>query len=252
MTHLNNNTPFILRMINAYGIIPAVIASVFFMLVLLLPLLVLGDYIVHGEVILQSILSGLINAAIIAPIFVYFLLRILNELNITKEKLRYLVVRDELTGVFNRRYMEERLKQSFSLSKRHNTAFGILLLDLDHFKSINDTYSHLAGDLVIQKVAKLCSNMLRDSDIFARCGGEEFCCLVNDTSKTDIERLANRINQAVADMDIIFKGQRIAVTISIGIAKFKKHHESIEDVLLSADKALYQAKQAGRNKVIIG
>lgn len=238
-------------MIDRFGIFLVVFICMLVILITLLPLLLIGDLIVHGQILLASIVSGLLNAAIIIPIFVYFFLRVLTELNKTKEKLSYLVVRDELTGVYNRRYFEDRLNQAFAYARRHSSSFGVLLLDIDRFKLINDNYGHIVGDEVIKKVAHICNNMIRETDVFCRYGGEEFACLLLDIHSTDIELLSLRINKAIESADIYYEGQAIPVTISIGVAKLENCHARKEDVIVSADKALYQAKRAGRNRVII-
>lgn len=151
---------------------------------------------------------------------------------------------DPLTGVFNRRYLITRLSQLI-LSKKD---FWVLILDIDHFKNVNDTYGHPIGDQTLCTFTSLCKECLRDSDLLGRLGGEEFIILLSDISKTTALNIAERIREKIQNCDIIPMGVRI--TVSIGITSFS-NGDSEDTLLKRADTALYTAKNNGRNKIVI-
>ena len=128
---------------------------------------------------------------------------------------------------------------------------SLLLFDLDHFKSINDTYGHLAGDAVLIKVADLVRDSLRESDVAGRYGGEEFGIILPDTSGPGAMVVAERLRQSVESTLVSFEKLQIAMSISIGVAEFSATFSNAEDMIAKADEALYKAKQAGRNRVIL-
>ena len=138
--------------------------------------------------------------------------------NITK----LAAITDALTGVYNRRYFDDMLEKFTALTKRYNEPLSILIADIDHFKSINDTYGHIAGDLVLQQVTKNISDTLRKSDILTRYGGEEFAIILPATNMASALEKAKRIRQQVesAGFDGIVTGKPLKVTISIGVANF--------------------------------
>lgn len=158
--------------------------------------------------------------------------------------------RDGLTGLYNRRYLEERLGMEFSRAKRYGEALSFLLLDIDHFKSINDTYGHLAGDEVLSTVSRRVNNLLRASDTMGRYGGEEFGIICCNTGLDRARGVAERICRHIADIPVKYKAASIAVTASIGINQFHADMPGYEPLILGADAALYKAKKDGRNRVI--
>jgi diguanylate cyclase (GGDEF)-like protein len=159
-------------------------------------------------------------------------------------------LRDGLTGVYNRRYFDERLNAEFSFAARHGTGLSLLFLDLDHFKQVNDTYGHLAGDQVLKELAKLVTKSSRAEDVLSRYGGEEFAVLCRDTDLLKSSVLAERIRHEVAACTFVPKVQ-IKLTVSIGIASIPDPQiTSPKDLVLAADEALYQAKDRGRNCVV--
>ena len=159
------------------------------------------------------------------------------------------VMHDPLTGLYNRRYLDARLAEEFHRAERHNLEFSVLLLDIDHFKKVNDVFGHLVGDDVIRRVAALVSQATRQSDTVTRFGGEELLVLALQTDPANAYLLAERI-RSVIESDIIrtFDGQTVRVTVSIGVSSFELNDTS--DALIErADRALYDAKNGGRNKV---
>ena len=165
-----------------------------------------------------------------------------------REKLLHLSRHDGLTGVFSRRYWEQRLLEEFNRCQRSGESACVMMLDLDHFKKINDTYGHLAGDNVLKEVGKLL-NQLRTSDISGRYGGEEFAVLLPNSNLEESLQVAERLRQKIEENQF---GDVIGCTISIGVARLKKNDDNAYKWLGKADKALYQAKENGRNQVCSG
>lgn len=161
-------------------------------------------------------------------------------------------VRDPLTRAHNRRYLVERLASEIAYGRRHSTRLALILFDLDHFKRVNDTSGHLAGDEVLRDVAALVSRMIRAEDVFARFGGEEFVVLVRGISHTNVGRFAERLRGAVERLEIVHVETALKVTISAGyssIDEFADADRSPDTMMRVADERLYRAKTDGRNRV---
>jgi diguanylate cyclase (GGDEF)-like protein len=167
-----------------------------------------------------------------------------------KERHRELAVRDGLSGLYNRRAFTELLSQSLAREDRQGGRFGLLLLDLDHFKKLNDGYGHPAGDAALKHTARLLERHLRRGDQAARYGGEEFAAILPGADQEGTLHLAERVREALASTPLIFEGARIVVTASFGAAVFPSDGKDGDALLGSADRALYAAKQAGRNRVV--
>ncbi|MCA9664479.1 MAG: GGDEF domain-containing protein [Myxococcales bacterium] len=160
-------------------------------------------------------------------------------------------LRDGLTGVFNRRYFDDRLASELAFSSRHNKALALLLIDLDHFKSVNDTHGHPAGDKILIGFGKLLQSIIRAEDVLARYGGEEFVILCRDTDVMKASILAERIRHAAASHYYHVESARLQVTVSIGVVAVPDQGiDSPAEMVDAADGALYQAKSKGRNCVI--
>lgn len=158
--------------------------------------------------------------------------------------------RDALTGVYNRLHFEERLRAEVAYAIRHRTQASLLIIDLDHFKRVNDTYGHPAGDAVLKRACEACSRALRTEDIFARFGGEEFAVVLRGIDLKGAARLGERLRQGVAAEVVEHEGQRIQITLSAGVASIGCcRAPSAEELISIADRRLYAAKQAGRNRV---
>jgi diguanylate cyclase (GGDEF)-like protein len=156
---------------------------------------------------------------------------------------------DPLTGLLNRRYFNEQIQKEAARSRRHGLRFSVLMLDIDHFKRINDTYGHPVGDLAIKAVASVCNKALRPQDILARYGGEEFVIALPHTDAEGAGAVAERIRQAVEQIELAAEPAPVRFTVSIGVATYKKDLP-FEQIVGRADQALYQAKQTGRNRVV--
>jgi two-component system cell cycle response regulator len=160
-------------------------------------------------------------------------------------------VRDPLTRAHNRRYLVERLASEIAYARRHATRLAAILFDLDHFKRVNDTYGHLAGDDVLRDVSALVSRMIRAEDVLARFGGEEFVVLVRGISHVNVGRFAERLRVGVERLEVASESAVLRVTISAGYASLDELEESDRDAeaLISlADERLYRAKTDGRNR----
>jgi len=166
------------------------------------------------------------------------------------DRLERLAVTDGLTGLMNHRKFQERLAEEFLRASRHTAVFSMLLGDIDYFKRVNDTYGHPAGDAVLKAVAGAMTKAARKVDLVARYGGEEFAVLLVQTDLAQAPIFAERIRKAVAEMKIVWQGQVIPVTISIGIATNTVDAADREGLIAAADRALYAAKHSGRNRVI--
>ena len=160
-------------------------------------------------------------------------------------------VRDPMTRLYNRHYFANQLESEFAFAIRHRTPLSVLLLDVDFFKKVNDTYGHQAGDEVLKSVAKVLGEQLRTEDVLARYGGEEFVVLLRQIKVEEAELAAERLRKSVKQTAISFEGQLIPVTVSIGCAGLGcLETPSPDELLKTADERLYQAKEQGRNRVV--
>ena len=156
---------------------------------------------------------------------------------------------DSLTGIGNRRHFMGQAEQEMTRARRFGRPFSVMMLDADHFKSINDRYGHAVGDVVLQAIVRRASDGLRQSDQIARLGGEEFAAMLPESSLAAALVVAERIRQNLSDRPIIASGKAVSCTVSIGIAEMRENDVTIDDLLRRADEALYRAKEQGRNRV---
>ncbi len=163
--------------------------------------------------------------------------------------LENLSITDALTGIANRRHFEWRLSEEVERARRYKYPLSALLLDLDHFKQVNDNYGHQIGDIVLQQVAQRLKNSLRRTDFLARYGGEEFVVLAPQTPAERAIILGERLRQVIAESPITADDLQIRITLSVGIAVFPDHAQNESELIGAADAALYKAKQMGRNRV---
>ena len=159
-------------------------------------------------------------------------------------------LRDPLTKLFNKRYLVDRLDSELKFAQRHETAVSILMLDLDHFKRINDSLGHLAGDAVLSRLAGVLIKAVRNEDVVARFGGEEIVVILRSISLDLAMMLGERLRKLVENTAIEHQGRTIESTVSVGVACFPSTRaETVDDLIEAADQALYRAKHAGRNTV---
>jgi len=156
---------------------------------------------------------------------------------------------DPLTGTANRRYFFERAEQEFMRSRRYQAPLSIALIDVDHFKHINDQFGHATGDEVLKLLSGKIAALLRESDLLARIGGEEFAILMPSTGLAGAALMAERLRVTIAEEASPVAGQMLHLRFSAGVTQLKAQDQSIEDCLRRADEAMYKAKQAGRDRV---
>ena len=158
---------------------------------------------------------------------------------------------DGLTQLYNRRYWQERFQSLYRLAKRRESANTAVMLDIDHFKAVNDNYGHQAGDKVIQALAQIIKKLVRETDLAGRYGGEEFAIILADASGDGAMQVAERIRKAAEATEVTHDGQSIRFTVSLGLAEFSTAFHNEMQWLDIADQALYEAKENGRNQVIL-
>lgn len=179
------------------------------------------------------------------------ILTLQHDLIQAREDLRFRATHDALTGIFNRGTILELLHRELARAARSKSTTGILMLDLDHFKQVNDNYGHLAGDVVLKEVAQRISQAVRSYDLVARYGGEEFLIVVPGCNEEQIQDCAERVRSAIASAPVMVHSSRIPVTISIGATVASRGAITETVILAAADVALYQAKNSGRNQAVL-
>jgi diguanylate cyclase (GGDEF)-like protein len=168
------------------------------------------------------------------------------------EKLRHQSIRDPLTGLFNRRYMEESLERELRRAIRNKELVAILMIDIDHFKNFNDTFGHQAGDTLLREFGNFLKQRTRGQDVACRFGGEEFVIILTATSLDGANVRAEVLREELKHLAVQHVGQVLgAVSISIGVSAYPNHGAGVEELLLAADQALYRAKSEGRDKVVM-
>jgi diguanylate cyclase (GGDEF)-like protein/PAS domain S-box-containing protein len=158
---------------------------------------------------------------------------------------------DPLTGLLNRRSFEEISAKEYSRFERQGEKYSLLVLDVDHFKSINDSYGHNIGDLVLKMLADNCVANLRTHDVVARCGGEEFCVILPYTNRDTAVSIAEKLRREISSHALRVRDSEVAVTVSIGISEVQASDKSHTEVLERADEAMYDAKRSGRDRIRI-
>ncbi|HEX5670267.1 MAG TPA: diguanylate cyclase [Sulfuricurvum sp.] len=158
-----------------------------------------------------------------------------------------IAMRDQLTGLYNRHYLSDALSKKMAQAKRHGEALAMIMIDIDHFKNVNDTFGHLIGDLILKAVAEVLLTSARKEDIAARFGGEEFVLVLDNCTADDALIKAELLRSKVQAL----KPEGIEVTASFGVAQLDASIDHYENLLKNADTALYTAKEAGRNRVIL-
>jgi two-component system, cell cycle response regulator len=167
------------------------------------------------------------------------------------DRLERLAALDPLTDAYNRRFGLARLREEFSRAVRAENPLGVLMLDLDHFKAVNDTYGHLIGDRILRATAAACRRVVREGDVLIRYGGEEFLVLLPGAGAEDVRQVGERIRRAVAETSVEDGDQRVGATVSVGGATYREATDSVDALVALADAALYKAKEAGRNRLIL-
>ncbi|MFA5234129.1 MAG: diguanylate cyclase [Sulfurimonas sp.] len=175
--------------------------------------------------------------------------RLEHLVKIRTQEIELLSKTDPLTGLWNRRHLEETLEAEFKRAKRYAKALSIMIIDLDHFKYINDTYGHMAGDEVLRQIGSKIKECQRETDFIARYGGEEIVVILPETELNTSIKVADDIREAIAKEPILFESFVINVTTSVGVSALQSYHENYSMIFAEADEALYNAKKLGRNRV---
>jgi len=204
-----------------------------------------------SQVAINSAVLGLVIGSFLSHVYTKKIGDYEKTLHEKNETLKLLASTDGLTGIMNKRIFDEVSNHYFETVQRDGLELSLLMLDLDNFKDINDTYGHQIGDLILIQFAETIKPLIRKSDVFARIGGEEFAVLLFKTDTAGAEILAEKIHEAVKNVVVKCDKKDICVTTSIGCTKNKKTDVGFEEIILRADTALYQAKDKGRNQTCI-
>lgn len=167
-------------------------------------------------------------------------------------QLNEMAIRDGLMGIYNRRYLEQRLSEAFKVSQRYQRPLSVLMVDIDHFKAVNDTYGHPIGDEVLKSVSKNLADRLRTTDILGRYGGEEFLILLPETDLSGASKLAQNLISKVSEIPTEQLAPHLHITISIGVSSYPEQVQDAEALVTIADQHLYEAKNQGRNRYAAG
>lgn len=166
-------------------------------------------------------------------------------------EMKRMAITDSLTGLLNHRRFQERLSEEFRRIQRHSEPLSLIFADIDHFKKINDVYGHPAGDEILKKVALILKGIVRDIDVVARYGGEEFAIILINTEGDGAYKLAEKIRKTIKKKNYSYRGNKVSVTLSLGIASYPKNSKTKEDIISKADQSLYRAKSSGRNCTVL-
>jgi len=203
-----------------------------------------------GRLAVEGTVIAVIVPGIVAPLFSLTQLRLMAQLDQAREEMQRLSIADELTQGFNRRHFMQLAQQEFARAARYGSVFSVIIFDVDDFKQVNDRFGHAAGDAVLRAVAEFCRQTIRQIDVFARYGGEEFVFLLPHTDETRALEVAERIRTGLASLHVAWHNLSISVTVSVGVATYSGGLADFEALLIYADRALYQAKDAGKNRVV--
>jgi diguanylate cyclase (GGDEF)-like protein len=183
--------------------------------------------------------------------YIYITVHDVTEISVYERTLVEMNTKDNLTKIYNRKFLENQLDNEFKRFKRGQRPFSLIMLDIDFFKKINDTYGHLCGDYVLKSLASSISSKIRSTDTLARYGGEEFFCLLTETDIGSASHLAETLRKTVENETFTFQDIPVQLTISLGVTAMTPEVQSPEVLLRKADDALYEAKRTGRNKVVV-
>jgi diguanylate cyclase (GGDEF)-like protein len=169
-----------------------------------------------------------------------------------RERLRDLAIRDALTGLFNRRYLDETLERELQRAERHNHPVGVIILDIDHFKEFNTIHGLRGGDAALRAVGKFLQTSIRGEDVACRFGGEEFTLVLPQASLEDTRKRAAQLRERICNLKVVYNGRILRpITVSLGVSCFPLHGANVETVISAADHALGRAKAEGRDRVVI-
>lgn len=215
-----------------------------------LVLLWVFDMLLKGYVPWVDLVITVLIASILGSLICYALFVMIKKLDDAEGRLEALAHQDALTGLCNRRYFEQLACEEIQRATRYNAPMAVVMVDVDHFKRVNDTHGHTAGDVVIKGIATELRQALRRLDTICRYGGEEFICLLPQTTREEAALMAERMRLGVAALRIaIGSADIVQVTASFGVAELDPDQSDLNDLVQRADANLYKAKNAGRNQV---
>lgn len=188
----------------------------------------------------------------ITSVFGYLFLSLVQHLDKAHKNMTRHATLDSLTGTFNRRHFLELVEREWSRAKRYEMSCALLLMDIDHFKQVNDRFGHLCGDQLLREIAEVSIETLRQPDVLARFGGEEFIVFLPHTDPLGALDVAERIRERIEALDFSWRGEPVPVSASLGVAALHAEHITLDHLISDADEALYVAKSAGRNCVRAG
>ncbi|MEW7973604.1 MAG: GGDEF domain-containing protein [Candidatus Thiodiazotropha endolucinida] len=240
---------FMLRLGHKSLVILTSLASI--ILSVLITVMLIGILRPDNEFTRISIIISIVVPAIVAPVCSYYGYGLLFKLYEAEKRLYILATVDELTSLSNRRYFFQQAHDALLLAQRYGYSMAILMIDVDHFKYINDEYGHMTGDEVLRCLGKRIKELFRETDLTGRFGGEEFICLLPHTTAEQGRAVADKLLQIQRSRPILIKTDHVEIAVSIGIADVKQANGySIDTLIDCADTALYQAKEEGRDRAV--
>jgi diguanylate cyclase (GGDEF)-like protein len=198
----------------------------------------------------QIVIDGIVTIGILLALLYFLAWKLVGRLDETQKRLKHIAVTDELTGLKNRRQIIEQMNKEYQRAVRTGGTLSLILLDIDHFKRVNDSYGHAVGDRVLRAVAEEMQDGLRTYDLLGRIGGEEFLIASPGSALDEAAGLADRIRQKIKGRTIQDRTREITVTVSAGVTSLSEQDASADAILQRADEALYLAKQQGRDRVV--
>lgn len=237
------------RAVLAMGLVKATVALVALVWVLSLGITFLGIRLAGQGSLALGLSIATACVLLIAPAVSYCVLRLVFLLEASRQRIADLAITDELTGCYNRRHFMERAELELLRARRYGLPMSLILLDADDFKSVNDTHGHQCGDHLLREMALQCRASLRGTDVLARFGGEELLALLPQTDLAGALAIAERIRHRVQALTVLWQGEPVGATVSLGVAALHAGHASVDALIRDADLALYEAKRAGRNRV---
>ena len=232
-------------LLRRYGILTITLGMTLLSVLLSLGITWIVNQLMGGGSLGEGLFIAILAPLIIAPLMSFQMLGLLHRLDVAEQQLQLLSHTDELTQTYNRRYFMQYAEQEFKRSQRSNERFSVAILDLDNFKQINDGSGHLVGDQVLREVSRIFREHLRDADVFARYGGDEFIILLPQTNLEQVQVWAARIFEKLGEKPIQIEGLTAQPHYSMGIAVFEPDLRELDDLLKQADDALYRAKRQG-------
>jgi len=181
--------------------------------------------------------------------FIYIYVQDVTEVAVYEQKLVEMNTKDGLTGIYNRRFLESKIKEEYERHSRYSGDFSIIMFDIDFFKKVNDEYGHQCGDFILKSVSSRIASLIRNVDYLARYGGEEFCCLLPQTPLNFALKIAERFRTVIMEQEHNYDDKIINITISLGVSGLNDQIGSANELVKKADEALYRAKGNGRNRV---